>query len=112
MLANRFFKWTVVFIVAAITLITLLSVNAYLDQSYDAQAISQGFNPDTYYPLPPGKQTILVNAAKQACLDQDYDIQTISQTTHPDTYYPLPPGKQTALVNAAIEACIDEQLGE
>ena len=106
MFINRFSKWTVVFIVAAIALITLVAANAYLEGRR-----GEGINPDTYYPLPPGKQTILVNEARRSCLHPGHGVQT-QAVVNPDTYYPLPPGKQTALVNAAIQACIDDHLSE
>ena len=119
MLTNRFSNQTILLVVTAIALLTLLTVNAYLAQRREgiavempqnAQATEQSVNPDTYYPLPPGKQTALMNAARRACLHPGHGVQI--QAVNPDTYYPLPPGKQTALVNAAIQACIDDYLSE
>ena len=109
MFTNRFSTKAVVF-VFAITLTTVLAVNTRLEQPQNAQALSQAINPDTYYPLPPGKQTILVDAARLACLHPDLGIQPVSRVVNPDTYYPLPPGKQTMLVNAAREACFDQGI--
>ncbi len=120
MFTNRFSTRTVALVVTATALFILLAVNASLgqrrgetmtlDQHQNAQAMGQAVHPDTYYPLPPGKQTVLVNAARQTCLHEVHEAQTISRAAKPATYYPLSPGKQTALVNAAIQACIDEQL--
>ncbi len=108
MFTNRFSTRTVALVVIAIALICLLTVNIYLvqrrgevlalDQPQNAQAI----NPNTYYPLPPGKQTALVNAARQACLNQVHEELIISRAPKPATYYPLPPGKRTALVNYCL----------
>ncbi|HKY55080.1 MAG TPA: hypothetical protein VJM08_12275 [Anaerolineales bacterium] len=41
-----------------------------LDEGHNVLKIPPGANPNTYYPLPPGKQTALVNAAIQACVDE------------------------------------------
>jgi|RhiMetdeSRZDD1v2_1073273.scaffolds.fasta_scaffold1652314_2 hypothetical protein len=120
MLTNLFSARTVGLVVTATALFILLAANAFLeqrrgdlktlDQPQKAQAMGRVTNPDTYYPLPPGKQTTSINAAIQACLHQVHEAQTISRAAKPATYYPLPPGKQTGLVNAVIQACIDAQL--
>jgi len=78
MFINRFSTRTIVLVITAIALMTLLTMNAYLGQrrgegiarisaqqaplDHNAQLVSQVINPDTYYSLPPGKQTALVNA--------------------------------------------------
>jgi hypothetical protein len=120
MFTNRFSMQTIALIVTATALLILLAVNASLgqrrgeamtlDQPQNAQAMGQAADPDPYYPVPPGKQTALVNVARQTCLHKVHEAQTMSRVTKPARYYPPPHGKQTVLVNAAIQACIDKQL--
>jgi hypothetical protein len=73
MFINRFSTTTSFLVIAAITLITLLTMNAFLEPQREGIAnvngpqdsLNQGqdapLNSDTYYPLPPGKQTALDN---------------------------------------------------
>jgi hypothetical protein len=80
MFINRFSTRTIVLVITAIALMTLLTMNAYLEQRRG--------------------EGIARISAPQANLDHDHNAQLVSQAINPDTYYPLPPGKQTDLVNA------------
>jgi len=82
MFVNRFSTRTIVLVIAAIALMTLLTMNAYLMQRPD--------------------EGIARISAEQAPLDHDDNAELVSQAVNPDTYYPLPPGKQIDLVNAGI----------
>jgi hypothetical protein len=82
MFVNHFSTRTIVLVSAAIALMTLLPMTAYLEQRS-------------------GEETTLISP-QQAPLDHDHNAQLVSQNIHPDTYFPLPPGKQTALDNTGI----------
>jgi uncharacterized protein YbdZ (MbtH family) len=105
MLTNRFSSWIIVLMIAALTLV---AVNAYLEQRHGEGGKRY---PNTYSSLPPGEQTARTDAARKACLARSYDILAISHVTNPNTYFPIPPGKQTILTDAARQACIDHLLG-
>jgi hypothetical protein len=96
--------YAVVLVIAAVLLATL-SMNAYPGYS-----VSEGSRvpASVYYPLPPGKQAILVSAAREACAREGAPV--IDEGAHSPTYLPLPPGKQTTLIEAARQACIEAHL--
>jgi hypothetical protein len=102
---NRFSARMLIVLPGAIALFTTLS--AYQVQRHNA---GSAISADTYRPLPPGKQTTLINGVRQACLDQVHGELMMGLDSKHTTYTPLPPGKEAALFNAAIRNCIDEQL--
>src|SRR5688572_30268574 len=74
MFTNRISTKRALLVIAAITLITLLTMHASLEHlrerlplfyppedGFAQDSVPQPANPDTYYPLPPGKQAALDN---------------------------------------------------